>query len=94
MNFKNIVRRKQADYFESNYGITEFATVKRKPKGCTEPIEFYVPALLKWEDAKDGKIFYEGYRADILKVIYRLRQSSEYTPSGIFRVFIKRYIHL
>ena len=59
MNFKDIARRKQADYFENHYGITEFATVKRKPRGRTETVDFYVPALLKWEDAKDGKIFHE-----------------------------------
>ena len=57
MNFKDIARRKQADYFEKHYGITEFATVKRKPRNRTAPIDFYVQALLKWEDAKDGKIF-------------------------------------
>ena len=94
MNFKDIARRKQADYFENHYGITEFATVKRKPRGRTETVDFYVPALLKWEDAKDGKIFYEGYRAEILKEINRLRQSSEYTPSGMMMCHTLRSEHI
>ena len=94
MNFKDIARRKQADYFENHYGITEFATVRRKPRGRKEPIDFYVPALLKWEDANDGKIFYEGYRAEILKEISWLHQSGEYTPSGMMMCHTLRSEHI
>ena len=32
-SFKDIARNKQARYFENNYGIKEFATIKRKPRG-------------------------------------------------------------
>jgi len=94
MNFKDIARRKQADYFENHYGITEFATVKRKPRGRMETVDFYVSALLKWEDAKDGKIFYEGYRAEILREINRLRQTCEYTPSGMMMCHTLRSEHI
>ena len=94
MNFKDIARRKQVDFFEKHYKITEFATIKRKPITCTEPKDFYVQALLKWEDAQDGKIFYEGYRSEILNDIPRLRKSGEYTPSGMMLCHTLRSEHI
>lgn len=82
-NFKDIAREKQALYFEKNYGIRGFATVIRTLRGYAEGKEIPVRALLKWEDAKDGKIFYEGYRKQILDEIYRLRKAGIYKPSGM-----------
>ena len=82
-SFKDIARNKQARYFENNHGVKEYSTIKRKPRGYTEPIDFYVEALLKWDDAKDGIIFYEGYRKQILNEIFRLRKAGIYTPSGM-----------
>lgn len=65
-NFKNAARNKQARYFMENYGIKEFDTVKRRVRGHDVAKEIKVDALLKWDDAKDGIIFYDGYRRQIL----------------------------
>ena len=65
--FKEIARKKQASFFEENYGIHEFDTIKRRLKNRPEPVEIYVESLLKWQDAMDGKIFYEGFRSQIME---------------------------
>ena len=74
-SFKDIARNKQARYFEDNHNIKEFATIKRKPKGYKEPVDFRIDCLLKWVDAKSGIIFYEKYRDQILQEIQRLKQA-------------------
>ena len=93
-SFKDIARSKQAHYFEKNYGIKEFATVKRKLKGYAEAKEIYVEALLKPEDAKDGKIFYKGYRELILNKIKILRKDGKYKPSGMMKRHTLRSEHI
>ena len=93
-NFKNIARSKQAIYFKSNYGIKEFATIKRKFTGNDKVRDICVEALLKWEDAKDGKIFYEGYRKHILNEIRHLRRLGSYTPSGMMMRHTLRSEHI
>lgn len=93
-SFKTIARNKQARYFERNYGIKEYSTIKRKPRGYTESIDYYVEALLKWNDAKDGIIFYEGYRKQILNEIFRLRKIGVYTPSGMMMRHTLRSEHI
>ena len=93
-SFKDTARNKQAHYFERNYGIKEFATVIRKLRGYSEAKEIPVRALLKWEDAKDGKIFYEGYRKQILNEIYRLRKAGIYKPSGMIMRHTLRSEHI
>lgn len=92
--FKDIARNKQARYFEANHKIKEFATVKRKPKGYTEPAEFYIECLLKWEDAKDGIIFYKEYRKQILNEINQLRKNGLYAPSGMMMTHTLRSEHM
>lgn len=92
--FKSVARSKQSRYFGEKYGIREFAAVKRKPRGCDEAIDIYVEALLKWEDAKDGKIFYEGYRHQILNEIRHLRASGLYTPSAMMMCHTLRSEHI
>ena len=92
--FKDIARNKQARFFEKNYGLKEFATVKRKPKGCAEAIDIYVKALLKWDDAKDGIIFYEGYRQQILSEITTLRKSGLYAPLSMMIQHTLRSEHI
>ena len=82
-SFKNIARNKQARYFVENHGIKEFDTIKRRLRGHNGAKEIYVEALLKWDDAKDGIIFYDGYRHKILNEIKRLRASGLYAPSGM-----------
>lgn len=94
ISFKDIARYKQARYFENNYGIKEFATIKRKPRGYVDAIDFYVESLLKWEDAKDGKIFYEVYRQLILNEIKHLSSSGLYTPSGMMMRHTLRSEHI
>lgn len=93
-NFKDIARSKQALYFKNKYGIEEFASIKRKLKDHAEPVEFYVEALLKLDDAKDGKIFYEGYRKQILYEINKLRKNKLYTPSGMMMRHTLRSEHI
>ena len=93
-NFKDTARRKQALYFEKKYGIKEYATIKRKLRGYAEPKEIYVEALLKPEDAKDGKIFYEGYRKQIWNKIYKLRKDGIYKPSGMMKRHTLRSEHI
>ena len=93
-SFKDIARNKQARYFENNHGVKEYSTIKRKPRGYTEPIDFYVEALLKWDDAKDGIIFYEGYRKQILNEIFRLRKAGIYKPSGMMMRHTLRSEHI
>lgn len=93
-NFKDIARNKQARYFETNHNIKEFATVKRKPRGYEKPAEFYIECLLKWEDAKDGIIFYMEYRNQILEEIKRLKHEGLYTPSGMMMTHTLRSEHM
>ena len=92
--FKDIARNKQARFFEKNYGIKEFDTIKRRPKGYAEAISIYVEALLKWDEAKDGIIFYEGYRKQILKEITTLRKAGLYSPSGMMMRHTLRSEHI
>ena len=93
-SFKNAARNKQARYFMENHGVKEFATVKRKPKDHDEAKEIYVEALLKWDDAKDGIIFYDGYRQQILNAIRILRAFGLYSPSGIMMRHTLRSEHI
>lgn len=93
-HFKDVARSKQALYFKNKYGIEEFATIKRKPRCHVEPIDFYVEALLKWDDAKDGIIFYEGYRKQILNEIRTLREAGLYAPSGMMMQHTLRSEHI
>ena len=92
--FKNIARDKQANYFAEKYGIKEFGTVRRKPTGYPEAKDFKVKALLKWEDAKDGKIFYEGYRQQILDEIERRKAAGSYAPSALMMCHALRSEHM
>ena len=94
ISFKDVARNKQARYFENNYGIKEFATIKRKPRGYNNAIDIYVESLLNWEDAKDGKIFYEGYRRLIMDEIKNLKSSGLYTPSGMMMRHTLRSEHI
>ena len=93
-SFKDIACEKQARYFVEKYGIKEFDTVKRKPTGNPEAKDFYVEALLKWEDAKDGKIFYEGYRQQILDEIERRKEAGSYAPSALMKSHTLRSEHI
>jgi hypothetical protein len=93
-NFKNVARNKQARYFMENYGIKEFDTVKRRVRGHDVAKEIKVDALLKWDDAKDGIIFYDGYRRQILNEIRDLRASRLYTPSGMMMRHTLRSEHI
>ncbi|MBO7630283.1 MAG: hypothetical protein J6S87_10190 [Bacteroidales bacterium] len=93
-NFKNVARNKQARYFMENYGIKEFDTVKRRVRGHDVAKEIKVDALLKWDDAKDGIIFYDGYRRQILNEIRCLRASRLYTPSGMMMRYTLRSEHI
>ena len=93
-NFKHLAREKQARYFEGKYGVKEFATIKRKFKGKEEAADIYVEALLKWDDAKDGKIFYEGFRQQILNEIRNLKASGLYFPSGMMMRHTLRSEHI
>ena len=93
-NFKNVARNKQARYFMETHGIKEFDTVKRRPKDHEEAREIKVEALLKWDDAKDGKIFYDGYRQQILNEISSLRASGLYSPSGMMMRHTLRSEHI
>lgn len=86
-DFKDAARIKQAYYFEKKYEIKEFDTVTRK-------IKVPVKALLKWEDAKDGKIFYEGYRKQIMNELFRLRNAGIYKPSGMMLRHTLRSEHI
>jgi hypothetical protein len=94
ISFKDVARIKQARYFENNYGIKKFATIKRKPRGYNNAIDIYVESLLNWEDAKDGKIFYEGYRRLIMDEIKNLKSSGLYTPSGMMMRHTLRSEHI
>lgn len=93
-NFKNIARNKQARFFEEKNGIVEFDTIKRKLHGETEPRDFYVKALLKKEDAKDGKIFFEGFRNEIMSKIKYLIKEGKYSPSGMMMRHALRSEHI
>lgn len=92
--FKEIARNKQARYFEKNHKIKEFDSVKRKPRGYSEPVFYYIPGLLKWKDAKDGKIFYKGYRDSILKEIEDLKDKGLYAHSGMMMSHTLRSEHI
>jgi hypothetical protein len=94
LTFKEIARKKQAGFFEENYGIHEFATIKRKLKNKPEPVEIYVEALLKVQDAMDGKIFYEGFRSQIMDAIKTLNRKGIYTPSGMMMCHTLRSEHI
>ena len=93
-SFKDIARKKQARYFEDNHNIKEFATIKRKPKGYKEPVDFRIDCLLKWVDAKSGIIFYEKYRDQILQEIQRLKQAGLYSHSGMMMTHTLRSEHI
>lgn len=93
-SFKNSARNKQACYFMENHGIKEFATIKRRLRGHDEAKEIYVEALLKWDDAKDGIIFYEGFRHQIMNEISNLRASGLYAPSGMMMRHALRSEHI
>ncbi len=93
-SFKDIACEKQARYFVEKYGIKEFDTVRRKPTGYPEAKDFYVDALLKWEDAKDGKIFYEGYRQQILDEIKQRKEAGTYAPSALMMRHALRSEHM
>ena len=93
-SFKNIARNKQARYFVENHGIKEFATDKRRLRGHNGAKEIYVEALLKWDDAKDGIIFYDGYRHQILNEIRRLRTSGLYASSRMMMRHTLRSEHI
>ena len=93
-DFKDTARIKQALYFEKKYKIKEFATVVRKFKREAEAKEILVKALLKREDAKDGKIFYEGYRKQIMNELFRLRNAGIYKPSGMMLRHTLRSEHI
>lgn len=92
--FRDIARIKQARYFETNHNIKEFATVTRKPRGYVKPAEFYIECLLKWEDAKDGVIFYKQYRRQILHEIEHLKHERLYAPSGMMMTHTLRSEHI
>ena len=94
LTFKEIARKKQARFFEYNYGIREFATEKRKPRGYAEPIDIYVEALLKWQDAIDGKIFFEGFRGQIMDEIKTLKRKGIYAPSSMMMRHTLRSEHI
>lgn len=94
LSFKDIARKKQARYFEENYNILEFETIKRKPRGYSEPIDIYVEALLKRQDSIDGKIFYEGFRNQIMSEIKSLRKEAKYSPSGMMMCHTLRSEHI
>ena len=92
-NFKDNARKKQASYFVEKYGIKKYDTFGHKPTvnpEAKDPVE----ALLKKEDAKDGKIFYEGYRQQILDEIERRKASGSYAPSGLMKRHALRSEHM
>ena len=93
-SFKDIANEKQARYFVDKFGIKEFDTIRRKPTGYPEAKDFLVEALLKWEDAKDGKIFYEGYRQQILDEIKQRKEAGSYAPSGMMMRHALRSEHM
>jgi len=93
-SFKDIARDKQASYFEKNYGIVEFATVRRKARGWDVPKDFDVKALLRKQDARDGKIFYEGFRSQIMDRIETLKRVGDYRPSGMMMCHTLRSEHI
>lgn len=93
-SFKDVARNKQARYFMVNFGIKEFATVKRRLRDHDKTKEIRVEALFKWDDAKDGKIFYDGYRYQILNEIRRLHASGVYAPSGLMMRHTLRSEHI
>lgn len=92
--FKDIARAHQVNYFKSNYGIEEFATIIRKPNGCEEAKVFKIEGLLKKEDADKGIIFYESYRKQILDEICRLKKDHSYSPSGMMISHTLRSEHI
>ena len=92
-NFKDNARKKQASYFVEKYGIKKFDTFGRKPTGYPEAKD-PVDALLKKEDAKDGKIFYEGYRQQILDEIKQRKEAGTYAPSALMMRHALRSEHM